>query len=66
MMIFRGQDHPNSPNSNINTIFDKHAFYNYNRSVTLLDNGPHFVASLDKILERGYNMFKQNAYIYQY
>lgn len=66
MMIVRGADHPISMKKNCCTIFDKHNFYNYNRSATLLDNGQQFHSSLEQILERAYNMVKKNSYIYQY
>jgi hypothetical protein len=39
MIIARGPDHPNSLSKQYPTIFDKHNFYNYNKSLTLLDNG---------------------------
>ena len=34
--------------------------------MTLLDNGPHFMKPLEQILTRGYNMLKEDSYIYQY
>ena len=66
MLIGRGPDHPISTKKNCFSIFDKHAFYNYNRSATLLDNGQQFSDSIEQILERAYNMVKKNSYIYQY
>ena len=46
MMIVRGPDHPLSMKRNIFSLFDKHIFYNYNRSCTILDNGQQFSGSL--------------------
>lgn len=39
MFIVRGPDHPNTQIKGSPTIFDKHRFYNYGKSMTLLENG---------------------------
>lgn len=37
MMIVRGPDHPKTlATQNVTTLFDKHCFYKYNRSIVLL------------------------------
>lgn len=37
MMIVRGPDHPKVlTTQNVHTLFDKHCFYKYNRSIVLL------------------------------
>lgn len=38
MIIVRGPDHPVARIKNNPTIFDRHRFYGYNKSMTLLDN----------------------------
>lgn len=65
-MILRGQDHPATIKRDCPAIMDKHNFYNYNRSGTLLDNGQASMSSLNQIIERSYNMMNKNAYMYQY
>ena len=36
-MIVRGPDHPKTlTTQNVHTLFDKHCFYKYNRSIVLL------------------------------
>ena len=45
---------------------DKHCFYKYNRSMTLLENSDKFNPAFEQILERSYNMFNNNSYLYQY
>lgn len=66
MMIVRGPDHPVVMRRNVFSLYDKHIFYSYNRSCTLLDNGQQFSVSLEKLIEKGYNMVKKDAYMYQY
>ena len=34
--------------------------------MSLLDNGPSFIKPLEQILSQGYNMLKENSYVYQY
>lgn len=46
MLIVRGPDHPNSMGRGCFTIFDKHRFVGYQKSMTLLDNGQQFLAPL--------------------
>lgn len=38
-MIARGPDHPATLSKQCKVLFDKHQFYNYNKSLTLMDNG---------------------------
>jgi hypothetical protein len=66
LVIARGPDHPISNIKGYPTLMDKHRFYNYSKSMTLLDNGQEFMEPLEKILERGYCMLKESAYVYQY
>ncbi len=66
-MIARGPDHPKTlSTSNVNTLFDKHTFYKYNRSIVLVQNSNKFNGAFEQILNRAYNMFNNNAYLYQY
>lgn len=66
-MIVRGPDHPKAlTTQNVYTLFDKHCFYKYNRSIVLLENSNKFNPAFQQILSRAYNMFNNNAYLYQY
>ncbi len=43
LMIVRGPDHPKTLSTpNVQTIFDKHTFYKYNRSIVLVENSNKF------------------------
>jgi hypothetical protein len=43
LMIIRGPDHPKTLSTpNVQTIFDKHTFYKYNRSIVLVENSNKF------------------------
>ena len=67
MMIVRGPDHLKTLNTvNVHALYDKHAFYKYNRSIVMLENSNKFNPALNQILSRAYNMFNNNAYLYQY
>jgi tubulin delta len=67
LYVGRGQDHPQTTSSQgIRTIYDRHNFYAFNRSATLVENGVVCTGSLEKILERAYNMMGEGAYLYQY
>ncbi len=67
LMIIRGPDHPKTLSTpNVQTIFDKHTFYKYNRSIVLVENSNKFNPAFQQILNRAYTMFNNNAYLYQY
>lgn len=57
VIIGRGNDCPLG-SAKCYSLYDKHRFYGYNRSMTLLDNGQQFHFGVDQILSRGYSMLK--------
>ena len=50
----------------IRALYDRHNFYGFNRSGTVVENGVNCIGSLDKIIERAYGMMNEGAYLYQY